>query len=185
MKEFNIIQIINLSDVELIVIIENHNDYSIPSIIYSYAEITRRNLVINEIMQKNVNEFANKYLKNDDADINKTISRWCKKEEAESYNELYLFLTGKKERPINLEILSDSIIEVDINCIYSAGRAIKFIVYSMLILIFFMLVGFMIVTNVKDSTAYIYFFGILCLVCAIIILFKLYEAGDNLEKSVE
>jgi hypothetical protein len=72
--------------------------------------------------------------------------------------------------------------------IKSAGRSIKNVVYSTLIITLLAVVAFLTVSSSKDLETVKSIFiliGLLSFACNIFILFQLYSAGDNLEKSVK
>jgi len=188
MEKFSPFQIIKLQDVELISILENYSNYTIPTILYTYAESNRRKLVQSVIVLKNIEEFEKKYLEFDNYDINESILKWCEKEGAESYEELYLSFTGqiklkvsdvKKPKPKRRDINPEFIV--------SAGRSLKSVVIVAIIMIICSVIGYVVAYNSTDieSIRNIYYsIGAIGLIGWIIILIKLYAAGNNLEDAV-
>ena len=73
---------------------------------------------------------------------------------------------------------------MNVEKINSAGRAIKSIVYISVLMFCFLVIGLIIVFNSKDiniiKSTYIGT-GLVFLILNLLILFRIYEAGDNLE----
>ena len=140
MKKFVMSQCIGMADIELLNILENCDDFPVPSIIFTYAEYKRRKLEGSDILNKNLEVFVNKNLQSDNCDINISIQKWCKKEGANSYDDLYLYKTGKitnlpKPEPIEKPIKIEKSINFDLDQVHAAGHSILYAVYSFLILI--------------------------------------------------
>lgn len=57
MENFSPFKIIKLQDVELMSILENYSNYTVPTILYTYAESNRRKLVQSVMVLKNIEEF--------------------------------------------------------------------------------------------------------------------------------
>ncbi len=151
MKRYDITQVIEMADAELIQIIDNYVDYTIPSVIFSYAEYKRRNLIGNDITLNNIEKFVNVNLMHDFFDINISVEKWCKKEGTDSYDELYLILTGKKDRPSNKNPLTTPKIEIsNIITAGAAGRALQIILVAVLILTPITIIGIVVATFSKD-----------------------------------
>lgn len=188
MEKFSPFQIIKLQDVELISILENYSNYTIPTILYSYAEFNRRKLVQSDLVLKNIEEFEKKYLEFDNYNINESILKWCEKEGAKSYEELYLSFTGqikikvdekKNPKPKSREVNPEFII--------ASGRSLKSVVLVAIIMIICSVIGYVVAYNSTDieSIKIIYYsIGAIGFIGWIIILIKLYTAGNNLEDAV-
>lgn len=171
MKKYIITQVIEMADAELIQIIDNHFDYTIPSVIFSYAEYKRRNLVGNDITLKNIRKFGNVNLMHDHFDIDISVDKWCKKAGTDSYDELYLILTGKKDIPSNKKINPLTTPKIEINNIVTAsaaGRALQIIFAAVLILDLITIIGIVVATSSKDLDTIKYtciILGIIGLIC--------------------
>lgn len=188
MEKFSPFQIIKLQDVELISILENYSNYTIPTILYSYAESNRRKLFQSDMVLKNIEEFEKKYLEFDNYDINTSILKWCEKEGAKSYDELYMSFTGqiaikaddkKNPKPKRREVNPEYII--------AAGRSLKSVVIVAIVMIICSIIGYIVAdnsTDIESSRNIYYSIGAVGLIAWIIILIKLYSAGDNLEDAV-
>jgi hypothetical protein len=138
MKKFEMSQCIRMADIELLNILENCNDFPVPSIIFTYAEYKRRKLEGSDILNKNLEVFVNKNLQSDNCDINISIQKWCKKEGANSYDDLYLYKTGEITKLHKLEQIEKPIkksIDFDLYQVHAAGHSILYAVYSFIILI--------------------------------------------------
>jgi hypothetical protein len=188
MENFSPFKIIKLQDVELMSILENYSNYTFPTILYTYAESNRRKLVQSVMVLKNIEEFEKKYLEFDNYDINESILKWCEKEGAKSYDELYMSFTGqiaikaddkKNPKPKRREVNPEYII--------AAGRSLKSVVIVAIVMIICSIIGYIVADNLTDieSIRNIYYsIGAVGLIAWIIILIKLYSAGDNLEDAV-
>ena len=198
MKKFEMSQCIRMADIELLNILENCNDFPVPSIIFIYAEYKRRKLEGSDILNKNLEVFVNKNLQSDNCDINISIQKWCKKEGANSYDDLYLYKTNlPKPEPIEKPIKKS--IDFDLYQVHAAGHSILYAVYSFLILFLIETVAFLymlsLAGNLKnykgnDSVvigsyaSQIHFTSVamlfIGLIFIIIFCINLYNAGKNL-----
>lgn len=78
--------------------------------------------------------------------------------------------------------------KIDIGNIYAAGIALKNAAYALIIILISGIISILVSTTSGDIATKrntIIFLGIFNLVCIIVIIYKLYEAGDNLENSVQ
>lgn len=188
MEKFSPFQIIKLQDLELISILENYSNYTNPTVLYTYAESNRRKLVQSFIVLKNIEEFEKKYLDFDNYDINESILKWCEKEGAKSYEELYLSFTGQTKLKVD-DVKNPKLKRREVNPEYiiAAGRSLKSVVIVTIIMIVCSVIGYVIAYNSTDieSIRNIYYsIGAIGLIGWIIILIKLYAAGNNLEDAV-
>ena len=186
-----------MQDLELISILENYLNFTIPTILYAYAEFMRRKLIQNELIISNIEEFEKKYLEFDNYDINTSILKWCEKEGAKSYDELYLTFIGqtkiqtdrileKIQTEKNLKS-KQRLREINPGYIAAAGQSLKSVLFVALIMIICSVLGFIGIYSSNDietiNTIY-KTLGIVSLVAWLIMLLMLYSAGSSLENSV-
>ena len=197
MEKFSPFQIIKQQDLELITILENYSNYTNPTILYAYAEFTRRKLIQNELIVSNIEEFEKKYLEFDNYDINSSIKAWCQKEGAESYDELYLTFIGqekiqtdrileKNQTEKNLKS-KQRLREINPGYIAAAGQSLKSVLFVALIMIICSALGFIGIyssNDIETITTIYKTLGIVSLLAWLIMLLMLYSAGRNLENSV-
>ncbi len=185
MKTRNINEIHRTDSLALTAIIEYWKDYDTNSVILAYAELKRRNFPIPERLQKKQIQFCDK---NNVAKIEDLLNLLLKENQLNSYEELFekeiVSIQKAKSAEKTLKIKNAVI---NPSNIISAGKAIKNVVYTTLLMITFAVIAFLIVRSSRDletiKNTYI-FIGLLSLICNIIILFQLYSAGNSLEKSV-
>jgi hypothetical protein len=94
----------------------------------------------------------------------------------------------RKEAAEKQTLVTNSNLIIDPNNIVKAGKSIKAVVYMILIMILVTSIGLVIAnkaTELKSVMNVYIFLGITSIVCNIVILYNLYSAGDNLEKSVK
>jgi len=80
---------------------------------------------------------------------------------------------------------SNELHKINVNKIVEAGKALKNVVYAVLIMILSSVIGVLIAisSSQNDKMTFVYvFIGLVSLVCNIIILLQLYSAGESLEK---
>jgi hypothetical protein len=169
-------------------ILENYSNYTNPTVLYTYAESNRRKLIHSALVLNNVKEFEKKYLEFDNYDIHASVLKWCEKEGANSYEELYMSFTGqiaikaddkKNPKPKRREINPEYII--------AAGRSLKSIVIVAIVMIICSIIGYIVAynsTEIESIRNIYYAIGAVGLIAWIIILVKLYGAGENLEDAV-
>ena len=197
MEKYSPFQIIKLQDVELISLLENYSNYTIPTILYSYAESNRRKLVHSNLVLKNIEEFEKKHLEFDNYDINASILKWCEKEEAESYDELYLTFISQEKIQTERNLVKSQIEnnlkskqrlrEINPGYIAAAGQSLKSVLFVALIMIICSALGFIGIyssNDIETITTIYKTLGIVSLVAWLIMLIMLYSAGSSLENSV-
>lgn len=185
MKTRNINEIVRTDSLALTAIIEYWKDYDTNSVILAYAELKRRNFPVPERLQKKQIQFCDN---NNVTNIEDILNLFLKENQFNSYEEFFekeiVSIQKVKSAERTLKI-KNSVIEP--SNIISAGKAIKNVVYTTLIMITIAVIAILIVSSSKDmntiKNTYI-FIGLLSLVCNIIILVQLYSAGDSLEKAV-
>ena len=156
MKKFEMSQCIGMADIELLNILENCNDFPVPSVIFTYAEYKRRKLEGGDILNKNLEVFANENLKSDNCDINISIQKWCKKEGANSYDDLYIYKTGKitnLPKPESIEKPVKKTVDIKLNHyqFHGAGQSILYAVYSFLLLCLFEICAFLYILSLGEN----------------------------------
>jgi len=75
--------------------------------------------------------------------------------------------------------------KINVNKIVDAGKALKNVVYAVLIMILSSVIGVLIAisSSHNDEMTFVYvFIGLVSLVCNVVILLQLYSAGESLEK---
>jgi hypothetical protein len=180
MKTKNIIEINKLIGLDLYEILENWEDYDTNTVLLAYCQLEKNNFAIPKSLHKN--QLSSFCKKNNVKNITELINSFLKEKKCFSYEE---FL----ERSITLDMKNskdkNSINKViDPFNIVAAGKAIKSVVYTFLIMITVVSISLLIAIDSKESDIYI-FSGLFSLACHIIILYKLYSAGNKLEKSVK
>ena len=185
MKTRNINEIHRTDSLSLTSIIEYWKDYDTNSVILAYAELKRRNYPVQKMLQKKQIQICDK---NNVANFEDLINLFLKENQLNSYeefieNEIVSIQNAKSSE----KILKIKYAVNDPSNIILAGKAIKNVVYTTLILITIAVIAFLIVSSSTDiktiKNTYISI-GLLSLICNIIIMFQLYSAGDSLEKSV-
>ena len=86
MKKINFTELMSSPDSELVNIFENHTDYTTPTLLYCYAEIKRRNLVLSASLLKAIKEVTQNL--NIDSLDNEVIKA-VKSRGVDTYEELY------------------------------------------------------------------------------------------------
>jgi hypothetical protein len=185
MKTRNINEINSIDSLALTAIIEYWKDYDTNSVVLAYAELKRRNFPIPERLQNKQIQFC---AKNNVANIEDLLNLFLKENQFNSYEDFFekeiVSIQKEKFTEKTLKIKNTGI---DSSNFISAGKAIKNVVYTTLIMFAIALIAFVIVISARDmdtiKNTYI-FIGLSSLACNIIILVQLYNAGDSLEKSV-
>ena len=181
METRNINEIHRIDSLALTAIIEYWKDYDANSVILAYAELKRRNFPVPERLQKKQIQFCDK---NNVANIEDLLNLFLKENQFNSYEEIFEkeIVSIQKEKTLKIKNAL-----IDPSNIISAGKAIKNVVYTALIMIIITVFALLTVGFSRDieiiKNTYI-FIGLLYLICNIIILAQLHSAGDNLENSV-
>ncbi|MFM7682889.1 MAG: hypothetical protein ACKO7P_09095 [Bacteroidota bacterium] len=185
MKKRNINEIHSTDSLALTAIIEYWKDYDTNSVVLAYAELKRRNFPLPERLQNKQIQFCDK---NSVSNFEDLLNIFLKENQFNSYEDFF----EKEIVSIQKEKLAEKTLKIkntgiDPSNFISAGKAIKNVVYTSLIMFAIALIALLIVISARDmdtiKNIYI-FIGLLSLVCNIIILSQLYNAGDSLEKSV-
>lgn len=95
MKNLRITETVELQDSELLEIIGNHTGFSTPTLIFCYAEIKRRELVLSNDLLNALKEFSDsKEIDN----LDDEVSKLAKSRGNNSYQELYENLMGVQNK---------------------------------------------------------------------------------------
>lgn len=114
MKKINFTELMLLPDLELLKIFEDHDDYATPTLLFCYAEIKRRNIVLSDSLINDIKEVTD-HLKIDSFDSE--VIKAANNRGYDSYEEFYqnimkptLATTPQNEVPTS-EISKGTIIE--------------------------------------------------------------------------
>ena len=192
MKNLKIEELIKYDTPALTSIIEYWKDYETETVLLSIAELNRREYKLPENILKKQNLFFNN---NNISNLEETLKIYFKEKGVNSYKEYFNNkfpnLNYKIKNNGGIRTASNKNIEYIISNptnISSAGKSLKAIVYSSLILMGCFFIGLLIAFNTNNTKTLrnIYvFIGFASIILNIIILVSLYNAGDSLENSVK
>lgn len=175
MKNITIEELKNYNNPRLTTVIENWEDYNSESVLLAFAELGRRGYQI---------DTSDDILK-----FKRCLSEYLIEKGVKSYedflNENFPKLILDKNKKL---IGNKSVLRIDNpKYIASAGKSLKIVVYSFLLLIACSFIGLFIIINTHDTETqknlYV-FLGFTSFILNIVILVSLHNAGDNLEKAV-
>jgi len=110
MKNLKITQTIVLQDTELLEIIEKHTEFSISALLYCYAEIKRRELVLSENLLKALKEISTSYkIDNWDEEVTKVAKSHGDNSYSELYENLMEVSNKQKEQTTNAVPLQETL----------------------------------------------------------------------------
>ena len=196
MKTRNLKEISRMDSQALTSVLDYWKDYEPTSVLLAYGELKRRDYSIPESLSKKQNQFCEK---NSAPNIEDFLNTSMKEIGFNSYEEYFykefpeIALTEaqrkeKEEKKKEEKKLKNNSGAINPSNIVFAGKAIKSVVSVTLLMIVVAVIGILIASSSKDlqtiKNTYA-FVGVSSLICNIIILFKLYSAGDNLVKSAE
>ena len=192
MKNLKIEELIKYDTPALTSIIEYWKDYETETVLLSFAELNRREYKLPDNILKKQNLFFNN---NNISNLEETLKIYFKEKGVNSYKEYFNNkfpnLNYKIKNNGGIRTASNKNIEYIISNptnISSAGKSLKAIVYSSLILMGCFFIGLLIAFNTNNTKTLrnIYvFIGFASIILNIIILVSLYNAGDSLENSVK
>jgi hypothetical protein len=192
MKKLKIEELIKYDAFALTSIIEYWKDYETETVLLSIAELNRREYKLPENILKKQNLFFNN---NNISNLEETLKIYFEEKGVNSYKEYFNNkfpnLNYKTKNNGGIRTNSNNNIEYIIanpTNISSAGKSLKAIVYSSLILMGCFFIGLLVAFNTSSAktlkNTYI-LIGFASIILNIIILVSLYNAGDNLENSVK
>lgn len=197
MEKRTLTEIIQFESIDLTTLIYNWKECEPNTVVLAYAELKRRKFELDDKLFSRLNEFCKK-IKYDNIDLflTATLNASGYKSYEECYEKgIYSIKKISVERNAKIDIGTKNLSEIEIDSsnitlkksdINAAGRSLKSIVYTAIILIVCIAVGIYISFNSKNLETInntFMFIGIFSLICNIIILNCLYTAGNHLENS--
>ena len=179
MKVLSYSDIIAMDSMAQTAVLEYWNDYSPMSVLLAYAELKRKNFLLPNRAEKGAIDFCKK---NDVADIDTFLNSKMKEAGFNSYIEyyqkIYLEKTAKDK-------LTKNLTPVQATYIRAAGKSLKDIVGIVIIVTLLEIIGIvMFMMADRPSMGLIILFALCGLIGNILVLHRIYTAGDALEKSV-
>jgi hypothetical protein len=180
MENLRIEQLIKLDSPTLTSVIDNWKDYDKTKVIISIIELKFRSYELNKNILNKLENFCKNYDINDLDNETIKIIRDNGFADYLEYRKNIIEINNKSE--------SEFYIIESPNKILKAGKSLKIVVYSYMILMACSITGILIVINTNNAetirNTYITI-GFVSFLLNIIILVSLFEAGDNLENSVK
>jgi hypothetical protein len=181
MEILNFQRISTMDSPALTAVIEYWTDYDPTSVVFAYGELKKRNYPLPSRPEKNQVEFCKKY---NYPDMDSFLKAKLKEFGCESYQEYYEKGISKK---LAEEKANSVLVPVNPFHIRAVGRALKDIVWIVFLLTIVLILNAIVIITARTYEVSANWYMIMCVISLagnISILWKLYSAGNNLEKSV-